>query len=423
MLDYRQQSAQQIAAGTSTMHLKAHIPATFHFEEQIAAARPRLTRITRALGIPADVADDLVQDTLLAAWRQLDQLRAYKNFDAWLDAICRNNCRMFLRAYGTPTTGKGPIVLSLDATLHDDETAEVDPPDGQALDPIEELNRQDLSQLLDHALGQLSTPAREVLELRYLQELPEDEAATRIGVSVGALEARLHRARRQLRGVLSGPMRTEAEAFGLVPHAEPDAAQWQETRIWCNLCGRRRLLGKFSKHTDGSVYMSMRCPDCSARYGFDIYGNKGLAPLKAMHSFRPAITRVMRSLSENFVAQLPMATGKCPVCHQIVPVHTLWSETGGKKHVGAPSRCWIAFDCPRDGVLACHSAVEPVVWFHPMAQRFMREHPRWITAPDSIVEYGGRPTVRFHLMDAASTAQLTVLADPVTLRLLAAFEE
>ncbi|HEV8193751.1 MAG TPA: RNA polymerase sigma factor [Ktedonobacterales bacterium] len=425
MLDYRQQSAPHLSAGTSTMHLKAHIPATFHFEERIAAARPRLTRITRALGIPADVADDLVQDTLLAAWRQLDQLRAYKNFDAWLDAICRNNCRMFLRTYGTPTTGKGPIVLSLDAALHDGDTTEVDPPDAQALDPIEELDRQDLSQLLDHALGQLSTPARQVLELRYLQELPEDEAATRIGVSVGALEARLHRARRQLRGVLSGPMRTEAEAFGLVPHDDPDASSWQETRIWCNLCGRRRLLGNFSQHVDGSVYMCMRCPDCSARYGFDIYGNKGLAPLKEMHSFRPAISRVMRALSEGIIAQLPLATGKCPTCHQMVSVRTLWSETVGKKQASAnvPIRCWIAHDCPRCGVHGVHSAVEPVVWFHPMAQRFMREHPRWITAPESIVEYAGRPTVRFHLVDAVSAAQLTVLADPVTLRLLAAFEE
>src|SRR5262249_4472914 len=155
---------------------------------------------------------------------------------------------------------KGPLVLSLDAALHDGDAAEVvDPPDGQALDPIEELDRQDLSQLLDHALGRLSTPAREVLELRYLQELPEDGAAARIGVSVGALAVRLHRARRQLRSVLSGPMRPEAEAFGLVPQAEPGAAQWQETRIWCNLCGRRRLLGSFSMRADGSVYMSMRC--------------------------------------------------------------------------------------------------------------------------------------------------------------------
>jgi len=425
VLDFSQQSAPRMPDGTSTMRLKTHIPATFRFEEQIAAARPRLARITRALGIPADVADDLVQDTLLAAWSQLDQLRAYKNFDAWLDAICRNNCRMYLRTHGARTTSNGPIVLSLDAALYDGETAEVDPPDGQALDPIEELDRQDLSQLLDHALGHLSTPAREALELRYLQELPEDEAATRIGVSVGALEARLHRARRQLRGVLSGPLRVEAEAFGLVPHAEPDAGQWQETRIWCNLCGRRRLMGKFAKHVDGSVYMSMRCPDCSELYGFDIYGNKGLTPLKAMRSFRPAITRVMRAMSEGIIAHLPMATGECPACHQIVPVLATWTEHPGKKSGVAtfPALAWIGYDCPRDGLLCAHSAVEPVVWFHPMAQRFMREHPRWITAPDTIVEYGGRPTLRFHLVDAVSAAQLTVLADPVSLRLLAAFEE
>jgi RNA polymerase sigma factor (sigma-70 family) len=413
--------------GTSTMHLKANIPATFHFEERIAAARPRLARIARALGIPADVADDLVQDTLLAAWRQLDQLRAYKNFDAWLDAICRNRCRMYLRTHGTPAASKGPIVLSLDAARGDGEATDIDPPDAQALDPVEELDRQDLSQLLDSALGRLTTPAREALELRYLQELPENEAALRMGVSVGALEARLHRARRQLRGVLSGPMRTEAEAFGLVPNAE-DASGWQETRVWCNLCGRRRLRGIFSQHSDGTVHMRLQCPDCSPRYNCDIYGSKGWAKLNATHSFRPALNRVMRTLTSNVLAHLPSASAPCPRCGQVVPLrvvlpegHELKGEE--RKMSGAPVRCWIGYDCPNDGAKMLHSAVEPVVWFHPLAQRFMREHPRWITTPESIVDYGGRPTVRFRLLDVPSSAQLIVLADPVTLRLLAAFEE
>src|SRR5262249_57885553 len=103
---------------------------------------------------------------------------------------------------------KGPIAYTLAEPRGDNEASVTDPPDAQTLDPVEELDRQDLSQLLDSALGRLTTPQREVLELRYLQELPEDEAALRMGVSVGALEARLHRARRHLRGVLSGPMRT-----------------------------------------------------------------------------------------------------------------------------------------------------------------------------------------------------------------------
>ena len=408
------------------MHLKAHIPATFHFEERIAAARPRLARIARALGIPADVADDLVQDTLLDAWRQLDQLRAYANFDAWLDAICRNHCRMYLRTRGTPPTGKGPIVLSLDAALHDGDAADVDPldPDARALDPVEELDRQELSQLLDHALGRLTTPAREVLELRYLQEMPEIEAATSMGVSVGALEARLHRARRQLRGVLSGPMRSEAEAFGLVPRAEHDMVGWQETRLWCNLCGRRRLRGTFTRQADGTVHMRMRCPDCSPRYDVDIYGDKGSAKLTSTHSFRPALNRAMRTLASDVLARLPGATAPCHMCGRLVHVYVVVSESHQLTYHGdVPTHCWIAYDCPQDGQKLFHSAVEPVLWFHPMAQRFMREHPRWITTPESIVEYSGRPTVRFRLVDSISSARLTALADPISLQLLAVFEK
>ena len=69
------------------------------------------------------------------------------------------------------------------------------------------------------------------------------------------------------------------------------------------------------------------------------------------------------------------------------------------------------------------SAVEPLIWFHPEARRFMEEHPRWVTTPETVTDYAGSPAIRFRLMDVASTAQLIVLADPVTLRILATCEE
>lgn len=52
--------------------------------------------------------------------------------------------------------------------------------------------------LLERALGELSGKAREVVELCYLVELPQREAALRLGLTISALEARLHRARRQI---------------------------------------------------------------------------------------------------------------------------------------------------------------------------------------------------------------------------------
>ena len=57
----------------------------------------------------------------------------------------------------------------------------------------------------------------------YLTELPQREVALRLGVTINVLEARLHRARRQLRLVLSSDLRTDAQAFGLA--IDDDIAQ------------------------------------------------------------------------------------------------------------------------------------------------------------------------------------------------------
>src|SRR5579872_2476446 len=129
-------------------------------EQRLLTARPRLLRIIRTLGIPADAADDLAQETLLAAWRRLDQLRSPERFDAWLDAICRNQCRMYLRANSPVALRQGgPVLVSLDTPDRDEDGAAEraeNMPDPQAVDPLELVDRRDLATFLDRALGYLS---------------------------------------------------------------------------------------------------------------------------------------------------------------------------------------------------------------------------------------------------------------------------
>lgn len=69
--------------------------------------------------------------------------------------------------------------------------------------------------LLDRAMSYLPDSARDAVELCYLAELPQAEAAARLGMTISALETRLHRARKQLRQVLNGALRADAESFGL----------------------------------------------------------------------------------------------------------------------------------------------------------------------------------------------------------------
>src|SRR5215469_17485492 len=57
---------------------------------EMATARPRLLRLARAHGLPLDTAQEVVQDTLLEAWRHVDALSDPAGFQAWLNAICHN---------------------------------------------------------------------------------------------------------------------------------------------------------------------------------------------------------------------------------------------------------------------------------------------------------------------------------------------
>jgi DNA-directed RNA polymerase specialized sigma24 family protein len=54
------------------------------FDQLLSAARPRLHRIARSQGLAHEAADDIAQETLVEAWRHLEQLRDPTRFDAWL---------------------------------------------------------------------------------------------------------------------------------------------------------------------------------------------------------------------------------------------------------------------------------------------------------------------------------------------------
>ena len=177
-----------------------HAQIVSNLDTLLADARPRLLRIAELNGIPRDAADDIAQDTLVEAWRHLDNLYTPGRFSAWLDGICRNVCKRYARAQSAPSAH----ALSLSEISQDDirgleGAASFAIADPGALDPLEELNREDMAALLDRALAYLPGETRELIELCYLAELPQREAAERLQLTIGALDLRLHRARRLLR--------------------------------------------------------------------------------------------------------------------------------------------------------------------------------------------------------------------------------
>lgn len=389
-------------------------------EQLLTSARPRLLRLARKQGVASDDADDVVQETLVEAWKHLDRLRDPERFDAWLNGICRNVCLRWSRTHSI-TARRETNLSALTSSAQQDAEEDgflagiIDP---QIIDPAEELSRQDLAALLDRAMSRLSESHRELLELCYLAEMPQREAALRLGLTISALESRLHRARRQLHQILNGALRAEAEMFGLAFALGEESGGWRESREWCMFCGRHRLAGLIEQTPTGSFSLRMRCPDC----GEVIHSGPDILR-RAYHSFRPALKQMRQAATDYFMQGLAGGGWQsCMICGtrrriEIASAsHELLSSCphprSGLALLLFCPQCQTLTDCYLAGV-ACYA--------HPAALRFIEQHPRWITEPETYVTYQGEQAIHLRLIDIASAAQLTLLVHPRTLEVLTTF--
>ena len=333
-------------------------------EGWLTTARPRLQHLAHLRGVAPDAIEDVVQETLLEAWKHLDRLSAPEGVHAWLDEICRNICRRYARKHWMEQQHLSPVFTPHQYDAGESEEAEaallLNLPDTQLPDPLEVLSHQDMALLLDRACGSLSPSARQSVELCYLMELPQREVAGRLEISISALEARLHRARAQLRQVLNGPLREDAEALGL-PLDQESVGGWRETRLWCSFCGQRRLMGMFLPQANGGTNLHMCCPECEQHDGLsDVHNSnvhsKGLVQLDGLQLVRPAWKRTMQEMTRRFVAGTVSREERRPYCEAPVSLQLIDKRLAGEIEQGTvlpvglsrhPSQFWVWWRCPQ----------------------------------------------------------------------------
>jgi len=130
-------------------------------------------------------AEDLTQETLIAAYLGLPHLRDPASFGAWLKGIARNLVRMwFRRRATTPALDGGHALEGLDDVA-------------QPL-PEERLDQRERLARIRQAVHELSTGNQEVVALRYWAEMSYAEIGETLGVPVSTVKSRLHKAKRQL---------------------------------------------------------------------------------------------------------------------------------------------------------------------------------------------------------------------------------
>ena len=144
----------------------------------------------RILGNPEDAAD-AAQEAFLHAYQALPNFKGDSEFFTWLYRIAFNAAvsqKRKRRAVGRlDDGGEGGIA----------DPASLDPPP-PAVERAEEVAK------LTAALARLSPDHRAVLVLKDIDGLMYDEIAGVVGVPVGTVRSRIHRARLELRGLLEG---------------------------------------------------------------------------------------------------------------------------------------------------------------------------------------------------------------------------
>ena len=138
-------------------------------------------------------AEDVAQETVLKAFRNLHQFRGDAKFGTWLVTIAINESRMRLRSR------QRVRLESLDAAVSDDpDYAPIQLRDWREI-PSQTLERRELREALTRALAALDDKYREVLVLRDVQLLSVADTAEILGISPGNVKVRLLRARLQMR--------------------------------------------------------------------------------------------------------------------------------------------------------------------------------------------------------------------------------
>jgi len=161
------------------------------FGSLVMPHRDAILRLTHRILRNREDAEDAVQTAFLDALRHLDSFQGRSRFSSWLTRIAMNAAFMRLRASRRRTE------TSLDEMVERENAARLQVVEARP-NPEQECSAKEVRVLLSKAFARLGPLYAEVLHMRHVQELSAKEAARLLGVPVGTVKARLHRARSRL---------------------------------------------------------------------------------------------------------------------------------------------------------------------------------------------------------------------------------
>src|SRR6266852_2554930 len=178
-----------LVAGAKTGDARAFELLVQRHEGKIFSLAQRMTR-------NREDAEDVLQQSFQKAFIHLKKFEGDSLFSTWLTRIAINEALMLLRRR------RGTREVPIAESASEDETAlPLDIPDSGP-NPEDSCLQREQERVLSAAVNELTPGMRKAIELRELGELSTGETAQVMGLSVGAVKARVFHGRRKLRKTL-----------------------------------------------------------------------------------------------------------------------------------------------------------------------------------------------------------------------------
>ena len=176
------------------------------FRDLVDRYAPLAYRTAALVANDGAMAEDVVQEAFVLAWRGMDKFKPHGSLKAWLLRIVANRARSHKRRKVLPTVARDSEDIAATG----------------AGGPVEDsLDRWELHHLIGQALAELPESYRLAVVLRYFAELSVPEIARVLGWRQGTVKSRLHRALRELRKSLEPDialsLRQECHQGGVSP--------------------------------------------------------------------------------------------------------------------------------------------------------------------------------------------------------------
>ena len=170
------------------------------FVALLSAQKEKLYRMAYAYLRNEDDAVEAVQETAYRAWKSIGRLRDEKLFDTWIVRILLNCCRdeWRRRKKAGPASAEREPAADAAAARGGGDTAGASPEGGWAL-------RVHISE----AMRRLEPKYRQIILLKYFEDMTLTEIAAVLGRPPGTVKTRLHQALQKLRALIAEEEGTE----------------------------------------------------------------------------------------------------------------------------------------------------------------------------------------------------------------------